>query len=189
MHVHTPTKQEDTSSLNHLTCWWLFNSPSEIDYFIYPIYQCTNYDDTTTMQWQTTMTMTMTTETMCSNSSSKPSFHSIIHFNHSSIVNIAWSAYCWPYDHKAGYSASGSEGSSRSSRSRSNDQRVLPGAELTITQVWCMSCALKHALSSISSDNENGDLMDNEMILALPLARCFPKGSNSNQNHSPLLPP
>lgn len=86
---------------------------------------------------------------------------------------------------KAGYSASGSEGSSGSG---SSDRRVIPGTELTVAQARRMSRALERALSSISSDDENGDLMDDETILAPPLARSFPKGSNSNQNHSPLLP-
>lgn len=89
---------------------------------------------------------------------------------------------------RAGYTASGSERSSGSG-SGSSDQRVLPGTELTIAQARRMSRALERALSSISSEDENGDLMDDETILAPPLARSFPKGSNSNQNHGPLLPP
>jgi len=83
---------------------------------------------------------------------------------------------------KAGYTASGSEGSSGS------DRRMLPGTELTVAQARRMSRALERALSSLSSEDENGDLMDEETILAPPLARSFPRGSNSNQNLSPLLP-
>jgi hypothetical protein len=88
---------------------------------------------------------------------------------------------------RAGYTASGSE---RSSESGSIDRRVLPGTELTIAQARRMSRALERALSSMSSEDENesGDLMDDETILAPPLARSFPKGSNGNQNHGPLLP-
>jgi hypothetical protein len=85
---------------------------------------------------------------------------------------------------KAGYTASGSEGSSGSG----SDRRVLPGTGLTVAQARRMSRALERALSSMSSEDENGDPMDDETILAPPLARSFPKGSTSNQNHSPLLP-
>lgn len=88
-------------------------------------------------------------------------------------------------DDKAGYIASGSEGSSGSGGS---DRRVLPGTDLTVAQARRMSRALERALSSISSEDENGDPMDDETILAPPLARSFPRGSNGNQNHSPLLP-
>jgi hypothetical protein len=82
---------------------------------------------------------------------------------------------------RAGYTASGSEGSSGSER------RVLPGTGLTVAQARRMSRALERALSSMSSEDESGDPMDDETILAPPLARSFPKGGNSNQNHGPLL--
>lgn len=85
---------------------------------------------------------------------------------------------------KAGYTASGSE----SSGDGSSDRRVLPGTGFTFTQARRVSRALECALTSISSEDENGDLMDEETILAPPLARSFPKGSNSNQNHGLLLP-
>ena len=85
---------------------------------------------------------------------------------------------------RAGYIASGSEGSSGSGSS--DHRRVLPGTGLTVAQARRMSRALERALSSMSSEDENGDL-DEETILAPPLARSFPKGSNSNQNHGPLL--
>ena len=88
---------------------------------------------------------------------------------------------------RAGYIASGSEGSSGSG-SGGSDRRVLPGTGLTVAQARRVSRALERALSSMSSEDENGDLMDDETILAPPLARSFPKGSSSNQNHSPLLP-
>jgi len=86
---------------------------------------------------------------------------------------------------RAGYTASGSERSSATS-----DRRVLPGTEFTIAQARRMSRALERALSSMSSEDENGDLMDQdeETILAPPLARSFPRGTTSNQNHGPLLP-
>jgi len=86
---------------------------------------------------------------------------------------------------RAGYIASGSEGSSGSGSS--DHRRVLPGTGLTVAQARRMSRALERALSSMSSEDENGDLMDEETILAPPLARSFPKGSNGNQNHGPLL--
>jgi len=87
---------------------------------------------------------------------------------------------------RAGYTASGSEASSGSGSS--DHRRVLNGTGLTFAQAWRVSRALEHVLSSLSSEDENGDPNDDETILAPPLARSFPKGSNSNQNHGPLLP-
>ena len=89
-------------------------------------------------------------------------------------------------EERAGYIASGSEGSSGSGSS--DQRRVLPGTGLTVAQARRMSRALERALSSMSSEDENGDL-DEETILTPPLARSFPRGSSSNQNHSPLLLP